>query len=138
MLTPRDFTHWTYWLRYEWREWNPYRLSRKISWFLGNVWAYRKILWHDRDWDWVFLVSLMQIKFRRMGRHLAAYGITVDKDRMARECRVAAALCQRLIDDEYLQHPITRASMLKADARRKADLDYLTHLIRRKLFCWWN
>ena len=138
MYKPSDFTHWTYWIRYEWREWNPYELSCKIYRFARTVWAFRDALWEDQNCDWTFLLRYMQIKLARMGKHFDECGILVNSDRTARECRTAAALCQRLIDDNYLQGEITRRSVIKEGERRKADLDYLARLMSRKLFCWWD
>ena len=138
MYRPSDFDHWTDWLLYEGREWSPWELARKVAWFVRRVWIYRRLLWHDSDWDYAYLLDLMALKLRRMADHFDRHALVVNAERMARECRVAAALCRRLRDDDYQREPITQASVLDAEQRKQADLDYLTHLMRRKLLCWWD
>ncbi len=138
MHKPSDFNHWTYWARYEWHEWNPYALYRKVSWFARNVWAYREVLWHDQDCDYAYLLRLMQLKLRRMGQHFADHDIVESSPRMARECRIAAELCRRIDEDNYFVGKITRENAIKALGQREADLRYLSHLIQRKLLYWWD
>ena len=138
MLKPSDFKSWKYWALYEWREWNPYELGWKVTRFVKNILAYREILWHDSDWDYVYLLKMMELKLRRMGQHFTDHGHLVASERVARECRVASALCRRLRNDDYLHGEITRASVIGAEQRKQADLEYLTRLIRRKLLCWWD
>ena len=138
MHKPSDFIHWKYWLLNEWLEWNPYRLARKIGHFLDNFWNYREILWHDQDFDYGYLLDMIELKLKRMGNHFSKHGITVDSRRVARECRVASELCRRINVNDYMNGEITRESVIKDGERREADLDYLTHLIQRKLLCWWD
>ncbi len=138
MYKPSDFNHWKYWLRYEWHEWNPYRLARKIAHFLSNIWAYRHILWDDRDCDYVYLLEMMELKLLRMAKHFESFNILVSSPRSARECRIAAGLCHRLLEDNYVIGDFTSDAMIKHRCQRQADLDYLTHLLKRKLFNWWD
>ena len=138
MPKPSDFGHWWYWVLYEWREWNPYRLARKITHFASNLWAYRGILWHDRDFDYFYLLDMMELKLSRMGSHFDKHRIVVDSLRIARECRVAAELCRRINQDNYLVGDITNESIIKGIDRKQADLNYLTHLIRKKILTWWD
>ena len=138
MPKPSDFGHWWYWVLYEWREWNPYQLARKITYFASNLWAYRGILWHDRDFDYSYLLDMMELKLGRMGRHFDKHRIVVDSLRIARECRVAAELCRRINKDDYLVGEITNESIIKSQNQRQADINYLAHIIRRKVVCWWD
>jgi hypothetical protein len=112
MHKPSDFNHWKYWMLYEWREWNPYRLARKIGHFAANLWAYRQILWHDRDFDYVYLLELMELKLGRMGKHFADHDILVSSQRTARECRVAAEICRRIAEDDYPVGKFTREPIM--------------------------
>ena len=138
MYKPSDFSHWKYWVLYEWREWNPYRLTRKVLHFAANFWAYRQILWNDQDCDYSCLLDMMELKLRRMGQHFEDYDIVMDSQRMARECRVAAELCRRLSEDNYLGKYGKIEPFMNVRQRRRDDLDYLARLIQRKLFSWWD
>jgi len=133
MMKPSDFSHPKYWLLHEWREWNPIALVRKISRFARNILAYRKVLWHDRDFDYSYLLEVMELKLRRMSRHFDEHAIVVDSDKIARECLVAAELCRRLLEDEY-----GLKDVLNGNYRKRYDLYYLSRLMSRKMFCWWD
>lgn len=70
-------------------------------WFLATVWAYRDVLWRDRDWDYSRLLAMMERKLRRMSDHLAKHGHTVGSDRHAKQLKIAAELCKRIRLDAY-------------------------------------
>lgn len=133
MLKPSDFDHWRWWLRYQWHEWNPWRLWRKLRHFLANVWAYKAILWHDADSDYVFLLTIMELKLSRMAQHFETHDIVAGSEKLARDCRVAAEICRRIALNDYAYDDSDANERM-----RKSDLQYLTHLINRRLLCWWD
>lgn len=70
-------------------------------WFLRTLWAYRDILWNDRDWDYTKLLLMMERKLRRMSGHIGKYGHHVGSERTARQLLIASELCRRIRADEY-------------------------------------
>lgn len=81
-------------------------------WFLKTVWAYRDILWNDRDWDYSRLLAMMERKLKRMSDHLREHGHAVGSDRHAKQLLVASELCKRIRLDAY-EDPF----MAKLDAK---------------------
>jgi hypothetical protein len=77
---------------------HPFRVVR---YGLENLYAYVPLIWHDRDWDYSFMLSLWELKFRRMAHQHLVYGHHVDHEKMARQLRVCAELCARIRDDKY-------------------------------------
>jgi len=112
------------------------------------------VIWHDADFDHSFLWHVMEHKFRRMARYAEVGGHCVSSARQARELRLAAALCHRLSEDDYIfvagcpswkvAHPFGKAANYTLDSlkfrhhQEQNDVDALTRLMRRKALCWWN
>lgn len=70
-------------------------------WFFKTAWAYRDILWNDRDWDYSRLLAMMERKLQRMSKHIGEYGHGVHSPRHARQLMIAAELCKRIRSDSY-------------------------------------
>jgi hypothetical protein len=66
-----------------------------------NLWAYRRIIWGQREWDYSSLLELMEFKMRRMGTGIRDADIHVGSQRTAKQLLVCAELCRRIRMDEY-------------------------------------
>jgi hypothetical protein len=132
------------------------------DWWVGglkNLWHYRRVVWHQRWFDYDGVLWLMEHTFRRMARRHREWGITADADKTARELDVCAVLCRRIRNEEYEYGPVPidftdgkitplepcaamrwmyAAPFRHPHHRMQADLDYLTHLMRRKMLGWWD
>lgn len=133
-----------------------------------QLWRYGPIIWRNRDWDYTFLLKLMEAKFRHMAVECGDKGHHVGSEREGKQLRVCAELCRRIQEDDYIcnltgpvkynssfeDHPLgTRVTteVLKdgapinmrpyyemAERNRKNDLAYLTTLMRKHLLTWWD
>jgi hypothetical protein len=140
---------------------------------LENLRVYGPIIWRNREWDYVFLLRLMELKFRRMSAALEN-GYHLHNDRYARQLRVCAELCKRMLDDNYYDKvsggtrieswttpgkisgtrqfhmqeydkegnivPLKQTSLWfrMADRNKANDLAYMTKLMGKYLFHWWD
>ena len=117
----------------------------KIKYGLKNLWKWRKIVWADRDWDWVFLCKIMQFKLRNMADHFEKYSYHVNADRDAKQMRICAELLRRLSDDDYFDEKFrapwvesrSRACAENREYKAKEDLNYFGKLFTKYLRCWW-
>jgi hypothetical protein len=148
-----------------WFERNVEDTLRNIKYGLQNLWAYKTIIWKDRDWDKHFLLKLMEFKFRRMSEHHTKYGHFQRSDETAKELMIAANLCRRLSEDNYMENWNTGHNIIfpdiefegnrlkpmsEADGKKlrwsfemsekvhQHDLDLLAKMISRKLRTWWD
>jgi len=116
-----------------------------------NLIRWFPVIWHDHDWDWAYLLAVMEFKFRGMQESFEKYGHLEGNEKHAREVRICAVLCNRMRKDEYLEHFVGSLEAhihapLKVRDRayaheqmmQKQDLEYLLKLMRRKLRCWWD
>jgi hypothetical protein len=69
-----------------------------------NLWAYRRIIWGQREWDYSSLLELMEFKMRRMAVAIGDKGHLKHGDRHGRQLRVCADLCRRIHQDDYLDN----------------------------------
>ena len=136
---------------------------RRIKRFIENlvrIFQYLPLIWRDRDWDEQFLLTLLEFKLRRMSNYFHKYGITVGNEEQAKQCKLAADLCKRMIDSEYWEHGIewvqTGEEFLDGYFRRKPgfffwespmkyedymyeqDLYFLCRILKKYMRQWWD
>lgn len=90
--------------------WNPYRKFCDRWWWYwtnlpGDIWDffvrlydYAPLLWEDRDWDYVFLLRLMQYKLRRM-RPVIERGMLAHRHQRSIEIHQAEVMLENIFDD---------------------------------------
>ena len=123
-----------------------------------NLIKWAPIAWADVDWDYAPLLRVMQFKLENMADYHKNEGITLHKDRTEKQLRIAAALCARILDDEYLikqfeeqyiekggvpffkvkNESVFRQLILKEHRIRKHDLKELGRLFEKHLLHWWD
>lgn len=68
-----------------------------------NLWYWKKIIWKDRWYDYIFILSLLQHKLRQtehMTRHRGNHVNNIDD---ADKMKVAVNLLDRLLEDDYFE-----------------------------------
>jgi hypothetical protein len=132
-----------------WRDARPWieRLQRMI--------AFLPVMLHAVEWDYAGLLRLIAAWCERAAAHHNSHRLVADWERTARELRLAAELCRRVIrppylstlgyDSTYAFHREPRRVTLRnagiarlALAQEEADLELLARLVRRKLRSWWD
>lgn len=81
----------------------PFTFFRSIRRWLVVSFQYSKFLWDNHyDWDWVYLLTLLQFKISRMRKDkLNSYHL--GKEKTAHKMRVCELLIQRIINDKYCE-----------------------------------
>ena len=49
------------------------QIPKDIRTFAKTLWAYKGVLWSDRDYDHAFILHLLQIKIRRTKKYIGTY-----------------------------------------------------------------
>lgn len=73
--------------------------------FLRNLWAWRGILWNDRDWDFTYIYQVIAFKLRKQADSMEKHGLHTHKARDAKRMRTCAALMERACEDYLLNNP---------------------------------
>lgn len=79
-------------------------LIKNIKYGVMNFWKYKSIIWNDRDWDYYFLLNLMEFKARNMSNEIRRYGDTVDSENKADELERFACLIKQLKEENFDFH----------------------------------
>lgn len=131
--------------------------------FFRNLWLFRKALWNYRSWDYTGLLQFMETCARDMSKAHTIGGHLVRSEQTAKELLIIAELVKRIREDEYVfnkgryehtgkgilgmefiqkdhQLPKNKAKNFYklVDSNRKADLELLTKMMKRKLLTWWS
>lgn len=113
--------------------WNIIRKVRSVGVlrFLGRVWIYRRVLWHDCDYDYDPIARFLHIKLARMAEYHDRRRFIGTWETTARECRIGAELSRRILADDYTWRQ-------ECNKVPEHDAKMLGKLLGRKLFTWWE
>lgn len=121
----------------------PYKWSccplKNIGWIfyfiergVRNVVRWFPVIWRDEDFDWYYLVNIMETKFRFMAEDAKGW-TSVNSERDRKELLECAELLKRLKDDEW-----TGADGWRHEVRMNGWQERLGHLVGKKFRCWWD
>lgn len=112
---------------------------------IGNLFKYFRVIWEDRDWDWVFIIYLLEFKLRNVAAHERKFGHHLTSKRDARNIEIAAGLCKRILEDDYAKlatseiNPYaTKEWGQRWEYLQKQDIDYLFRFIAKNIRGWWD
>ncbi len=110
-----------------------------------NVVRWFPVVWRDRDFDYSYLLEVMEFKFRSMADSFEKYSMHVGSEQDVRQLRVCAELCKRLREDEYLEKHWDRSTVARSKATMHRvgeiaaqDQKVLGRMIGRHLRRWWH
>jgi hypothetical protein len=69
--------------------------------FVVKLYTYAKLLWYDFEFDYVYLLKILQLKMRLMSEHMNESGMTVSSPVKAKELKFCSDLIDRIIKNEY-------------------------------------
>lgn len=123
---------------------------------LQNLWIWLPIIWSDRNYDWYYLVRILDTKLRIMADCFERHGYHVHADRDAKRMRLCAALCRRMLKDDYITlsgwmkyykkdapvnryvSPRERRSLQHIEYLERQDMEMLGKLLGKHLRSWWD
>ncbi len=77
-----------------------YHDIRNFFWKIVRFCQWFPVLWQDRDWDWGFILSILEYKLLRMQRNFqSSHYVNHEKD--IAQIQVARALIKRINADDY-------------------------------------
>lgn len=129
---------------------------------IQTILAWLPILWRDRDWDYAFLLRIIEFKISRMRRHHLKHSHAGKREihRITHHMRTCELLLKRLQNDEYLEaedYPranrtiedlirpwsddeikIAKYAIKRAELRRRHEEELLFRILRRHYKTWWD
>jgi hypothetical protein len=86
------------------RFWFSHKIEFPIkSFFTGisNLWKWKSVIWHDRDFDYVFLLIILKFKIDKMIELYNYRDIYVDQEKDKQELKLCSKFLDRLIKNDY-------------------------------------
>lgn len=74
---------------------------RKVRDFIIRVFHYLPILWQDKDFDWVFIITMLQFKLKRTREYLVKENIIVDIEEISKQIEIAENLIDKILKDDF-------------------------------------
>lgn len=126
-------------------------LYYNLKYGFQNLWKWRKIVWNDRDWDWMYLSAVMRFKLRRMADGCEKYSYHLHKERDIKQMRIVAELLRRMNGDySYYKNADARVGgnrdlQIKGEflwskhiqMQEEQDDEYLSKMIKKMRNWWW-
>jgi hypothetical protein len=113
--------------------------------YLGprNVLRWIPIIWLDRDFDYSYLLRVMEFKLSQMAKVLDADDWHENAPRYAKQVKTAALLCKRIQEDDYDESahkafPRGHYWGRELDAVKKQDKEMLGKLFAKYVDHWWG
>lgn len=106
-----------------------------LKWFFKNLIFFRKVLWRNRPYDYIYLFYSLKEQIRYMLRHHMKYSIFEDKEETIKDMRRAIVILTRLYEESYFKETF---DYKKAEEKAEEDLDKLLKLFKEKIFRWWE
>ena len=104
--------------------WNIKWIFNDIMYGIYNVFRWIPVIWKDRDFDWGYLASIMEYKFRRMsGIFKNGYHTSAKRD--AKRTLICAELLKRMEEDNKPE-------------MNQFYQEYLGKLIGKYFMSWWD
>ena len=101
-------------------------------------------LYRDKDYDHCFLYTMLAKKLNNMADHFESHQAVARWAKTTKECRYAARVAQRIVDDNYAENMPshvkqgTKQRYQLEDKRRKSDIEYLFRIMRKHSMTWWD
>ena len=110
---------------------------------LKRLWSWIPVIWNDREFDYTYLLQIMEFKMRQMAVHHRTRQVVADWERTAKQLEEAAALCKRMGTDAYFdltdyRHLEPHETNKKEDEMYARDMDRLFLLFKKYLRTWWD
>lgn len=115
-----------------------------LIWGVRNVMRWIPVIWFDADWDYAYLLDIMAYKFRRMAEWHERAQIIADWEKVARQCRTCAVLCERMSAGNYSGNAAsgfvygTKAWGMEINHVQQQDREMLGRIIGKYLDHWWD
>jgi hypothetical protein len=121
-----------------------FNFQRAVRRYIRNLIKWSPILWSDRDFDYAYLLIIINKKLKMMEQFfLSDKTITKSAAKHGKQIRTARILTDRIIEDDYFNLSLFKSSNIKfkikhADYMKMQDLNYLNTILNKYMLGWWD
>lgn len=119
------------------------RLVRKIIAGIKNYWRWRKVIWHDADWDHTYILKIFITKLRFQAKSIREQGIHQNANLDASRMELCANLLEKVQTEYYIDEVLADDNFLdanwdKAIAKHEKAKKLAFALLERHIEQWWD
>lgn len=145
--------------------WNCTRPWRIFTAGVSNLWTWKGIIWNDRNWDYSFILILLEKKLSLIEEFYKSDDCWwANPEPEIKNIHNTRIVLKRLIDNEYdnpywkrvwdmndgddflghlnnmsdLESRLIRMAGKHDDIQMKQDLEYVTSMLRKHITKWWD
>lgn len=131
------------WREFVWWLWHDHRISTawyNLKYGLQNLWRWHRVIWEDRDWDYMYLLIVMKKKIEQMETTERKWSLHASAPCHAQQLRVCRLLIDRIEQNDYgcLPFKKIRTSWRHEDYMRKQDFNLLFKIMNTYIQEWWS
>lgn len=89
------------WKKIKWKLEAAWTTIRNIPANIRMICEWIPVLWNNWDWDYNFLLLILQYKLKRMSKHIKEHDNLYKSGQIAAQMQACADIIQRLLDNEY-------------------------------------
>lgn len=121
-------------------------LYYNLKYGISNFWYFGKVIWRFRTWDYCFFLDVVVSMTTKMADDFEKYSNGDRGERITKQLRTVAFLCERLREDDYIGNAgwnpelhFTKKKRIfdHADYMAKQDIEYLGKTLKH-LQTWWE
>lgn len=102
---------------------------------IKNIIKWLPIIWKDRDFDYGYLLDILQFKLKAMEEFFNSNDTwTKDAKKCAKQIMIVKNLVQRINHNDYIDSDTYQ----RMKYMQNQDLEYLGIILRKHLTSWWD
>lgn len=110
---------------------------------LKNLWKWRKVIYHDRNWDYWHIYQILKTKLEFQAEHLEKYGMHADKDKDVSKIREVIKLIdivqnEKILDEALHEDKWSEESFMEADRKHSEAKKELFTKLHDSIEYWWD
>lgn len=140
-------------------------MIRRFITNIVNIVRWIPVLWNNRDWDYCYLLNIMEHKLDSMSSHFKKHNVFVGSEKAVKQMRICAELCKRISADDYdfgpfwfndkridelekvYEHFLESGEFVGTvkntwvsyrSKQRQQDMELLGKLMTKHVLGWWN
>jgi hypothetical protein len=113
-----------------------YHHPRLVLYGIQNLIKYFNVIWNDRDWDFIYILTILKKKLECVEEHTRRYGYHENDIQDADNIKLCIDLIDKLIEDDYLID--TPYLYCYGIERREKDKKLLFQLLNEHIDEWWE
>jgi hypothetical protein len=119
----------------------PYRIAVHYYSRIKRLVRWIPVIWQDADWDWVYIISLLEFKISQVRKTIK--GSFIGSEKAERRLWEFEQILKRIAKDDYYMNseqiePRITDTEAHAKEQFEQDIDFVARYLKKYLRTWWD